>query len=104
MRSAGNHAPHPELVWRPASTYGYELTIPGFSQPLARAVQLPNGKWRTIARAPGRPKQGATAGSEEQARRWLTAWATPIAWRHRPIVPASKQIHVAQMPDGLGHL
>lgn len=79
--------PHPALIWRPARSYGYELTIDGFTEPLGRAVPLSNGDWRTVARAPGRAKQGATAHSEAQARRWLTAWATPIAWRHRPTVP-----------------
>ncbi|GAB3377100.1 hypothetical protein GCM10027431_32610 [Lysobacter rhizosphaerae] len=87
MRPPGNHQPHAGLIWRPAESFGYELTIDGFTQPLGRAVRLPDGRWRTVARAPGRPKQGATAGSEQQARQWLTAWATPIAWRHRPIVP-----------------
>jgi len=83
------YASHPDLIWRPAPTFGYELTIPGFTQPLGRAVQLPDGRWRTVARAPGRAKQGATAASLEQARRWLTAWATPIAWRHRPATPTA---------------
>lgn len=86
-RSPANHEPHAGLIWRPAPTFGYELTIDGFQEPLGRAVQLPNGKWRTVARAPGRPKQGATAASKEQARIWLTRWATPIAWRHRPMFP-----------------
>lgn len=61
-------SPHPGLIWRPASTFGYELTIHGFSEPLGRAVQMANGKWRTIARAPGRERQGATAGSLAQRR------------------------------------
>lgn len=87
MRPPGTHAAHPDLIWRAAPTLGFELTIDGFREPLGRAVQLPDGRWRTIARAPGRAKQGATAGSQDQARRWLTAWATPIAWRHRPTLP-----------------
>ena len=86
MRPKGNHEPHPALVWRPALTAGFELTIPGFQKPLGRAVPLSNGRWRTVVRAPGRAVRGATAANLNQARLWLTKWATPIAWRHRPTV------------------
>ena len=86
MRPKGNHESHPGLVWRRAPTMGFELTISGFQQPLGRAVPLADGRWRTVVRAPGRPVQGATAANLNQARLWLTKWATPIAWRHRPTV------------------
>lgn len=36
--------PHPALIWRPAPTFGYELVIDGFGQPLGRAVPLRDGK------------------------------------------------------------
>src|SRR5262245_26341509 len=90
-RPAANHTKHPSLIWRLSDKGGYELVLDSFARPLGRAVQLGDGHWRTIARAPGRPLQGATAGSVEQARRWLTRWATPIAWRHRPDLPGSNQ-------------
>lgn len=85
MRPKGNHEPHPGLVWRAAATIGFELTIPSFQQPLGRAVPLADGRWRTLVRAPGGAPQGATAVNLKQARLWLTKWATPIVWRHRPI-------------------
>jgi len=64
--------------------YGPPLAVAGvifFSSAFfGGAVAFANGRWRTVVRAPGRPKQGATAANLQQARLWLTKWATPIAW------------------------
>jgi putative SOS response-associated peptidase YedK len=43
MRLKGNHQPHPGLIWRPARSTGFELTISGFQQPLGRAVASSGG-------------------------------------------------------------